>query len=440
MGFVGSLARRGRARSLCPAIACSLLALLACGGEDRGRALLIGIDGASPRIVGPLLRAGRLPNLAKLAARGVYKPLRAHPPVTSPRIWTSMATGLMPDRHGITGFGYMDETGVRRLFLSTHRTAPAIWNIASEAGLRVAVVNWWNTYPVEKVDGVIVSDHLLARDIEGRRRITGSEEEIEGPVAWPPPWPERVQALLADDTPVSGVGDPFADRERLPGWAKPHRLSTRYENDADVLRVALEVEAEVAPDLMLVFLPGIDRVSHVLWAAIEPPDAYKSPMPMTAEKRSAAAAALRSYYVYTDALIGRLLERYDTTRDLVLVVSDHGFEAGQKLGYLTGVHDGIDAIDGVFFARGPGVTPPGGPHRRFSVNDITPTLLAWLGLPVAQDMDGRPLPILGDEEPEWVTSYADTPVERLDARPSGAEEEILDQLRALGYIERDEEE
>ena len=63
-----------------------------------------------------------------------------------------------------------------------------------------------------------------------------------------------------------------------------------------------------------------------------------------------------------------------------------------------------------------------------------------LRLSVAEDMDGRPLPILSGIEPRWVASLADTPVERLAARPSGAEDEILEQLRALGYFEREEQE
>jgi predicted AlkP superfamily phosphohydrolase/phosphomutase len=416
------------------------MALLSCADARQGRALLIGIDGASPRIVTPMLRSGRLPHLAAIAERGVYAPLRAHAPIESPRVWTSIATGMTPDRHGILTFGYRDEEGVRRLYSGAERKVPAIWNIASSRGRSVAVVNWWNTYPLEKLDGVVVSDHLLASDVEGRRRITGSEEQTAGPVAWPPPWHERVHELLEDDSPLTDVSDPFADRERMPRWSKPHRLSKRYQNDADVLRIALEIEARTRPDLMLVFLPGIDRVSHTLWAAIEPPEAYKNPLPMTAETRIAGADALRAYYAYTDALIGLLLSRYDAERDLVVVVSDHGFEAGQKLGYLTGVHDGIKAVDGVLFARGPGVARPRAKHRRFSVNDVTPTVLAWLGLPVAQDMDGRPLPILQDLEPEWVASHADTPIDRLDARPSGAEEDILEQLRALGYFEREETE
>jgi hypothetical protein len=286
---------------------------------------------------------------------------------------------------------------------------------------------------------VIVSDHLLTSDIRGRRNITGSDEKTLGTIAWPRDWDARAKGHLEDDSPNTDVADPFADRESLPGWSKPDRLSQRYQNDADVVRIALDVEAEIRPDLMMVFLPGIDRVSHVLWATLEPASAYEHPMPMDAAHKQAGADAVRRYYEYTDALVGRLMERFDPERDLVVVVSDHGFEAGQKLGYLTGVHDGIEAIDGVFFARGPGVARPSGRHRRFSVNDVTPTLLAWLGLPPAQDMDGRPLPILEGADPEYVTSYADTPIERLPLEPSGAEEDILEQLGALGYLDQDGE-
>ncbi len=428
--------RNGTRRRIWLTVPCLLLAQ-ACGeAAPRGRVLLIGIDGASPRITGPLIEQGRLPNLAAIADRGVYAPLRAHAPISSPRIWTSIATGKNPNRHGIVNFAYEDEAGEQQLFLGSDRVGQALWNIASDAGLRVAVVNWWNTYPLEIVNGVMICDHLLSMDIEGRRRMTGAQTATVGAIAHPPDWDEQVGALLADDTPLTRVSDPFAERSAFPRWVRPARLTKRYANDADVIRIALAVEAETRPDLMMVFLPGIDRVSHVLWGAIEPAEAYEKPPRFEGGQREHTRWALERYYEYTDALIGLLAARYGPDA-LVMVVSDHGFEASRGLGFLTGGHNSPQSIDGVVFASGPGIGVPER-GRRTSVNDVTPTILTWLGLPVARNMDGRPASFLLDARVEYVASYDGNPIERLDpVVPSGAEDEILDQLRALGYLEGD---
>lgn len=413
-------------------LACLLFAL-ACGDAPRGRLLLIGVDGASLRVARPLLEAGDLPHLAAIASEGVFGPLRAHFPIQSPRIWTSIATGVSPEHHGILGFARESASGERRLYLSSDRRVPALWNIASEAGLSVAVVNWWNTHPVEKIRGAMVSDHVLWTEIEGRRTLTGAERPELGAVAWPLEWNARLVELLAAETPLTEVADPFLAVERFPLWVQPENLSRRYRNDTAVVRVALALERALEPDVMLVFLPGIDRVSHVLWAAVADPADYEQPLPMDRDQRAAAAAALERYYAYADALIGRLLERYGR-RDLVMVVSDHGFEAGGGLGFLTGQHTSRRAVDGLIFARGPGVAVPRH-NRRLSVDDVTPTALAWLGLPVADDMDGRVAPFLVDAEPERIPTYTGVPVERLEYAPSTAERALLEELRALGYAE-----
>ena len=59
------------------------------------------------------------------------------------------------------------------------------------------------------------------------------------------------------------------------------------------------------------------------------------------------------YYEYADRLIGLLADRFGPD-DLVVVVSDHGFEAGPTSGnnMLTGKHESLAALDGVIFARG----------------------------------------------------------------------------------------
>ena len=411
-------------------------ALVACGIGDRGgdRVLLVGIDGATLRVAEPMVRDGLLPHLTEIGRTGVYGPLRSHLPLVSPRIWTSIATGKLPEKHGILNFAYPGEgESEARLYLSIDRRVHALWNIASDAGLSVGVVNWWNTYPPEAIHGVIVSDHLLPREIGGRRWLTGAAAPERAPIIHPPEWAKRVADALSDEQPLTPIEDPFGDGSALPGWAKPGRLSEHYRSDEAVTRIALDVERGLRPDLLMVFLPGIDRVSHVLWGALEPPEVGGKGPAMSADERVAAAEALRRYYEYTDALIGRLVERYGPD-DLVMVVSDHGFEAGSTLKATTGIHTTGKALRGLIVARGRGIEPPAAPEP-VSVNDVTPTILAWLGLPFAADMDGKVTSFLRGGAAEEIATFDTTPIERASTVPSGAEQAILEQLRALGYLE-----
>jgi uncharacterized protein YbaP (TraB family) len=401
-----------------------------------GRVLLVGIDGASLRVIAPLIEAGRLPVLAGLARDGASGTLRSHRPIYSPRIWNSIASGKTPEKHGVEGFTFVDPAGVQRLYLSSHRKAHALWNIATTAGLRVGVVNWWNTYPPEVVNGVMVSDHAKPTRLGELRKLTGAEAaETEGATVFPASWQERVSRLYAERPTLPGLEDPFLGNLGLAAWMQKEELSKRFRDDAAAARIALEVEAETRPQLMMIFLAGIDRVSHRLWASIEPATRYDKPPAMNPRQRAAAREALELYYEYSDALIGLLSRGYGKD-DLVMVVSDHGFEAGEHLGDLTGVHEGEPAIDGVLFARGPGITP-GSRTEGTSVNDITPTILAWLGLPVGRDMDGRVAAILRtpDGGVGKIATHDTTQIQRVGTAPSGSEEQILDQLRALGYIE-----
>ena len=191
------------------------------------------------------------------------------------------------------------------------------------------------------------------------------------------------------------------------------------------------------PDVALVFLRGIDHVSHVLWGHLEPAERYPEHLRPNPDERRAGRAALERYYEFTDRLIGALARGYGAD-DLRLVVSDHGFEAGVVYETNTGVHHSELARDGVVFAAGPGIaagsvvargtTPP-------SVLDVTPSILAFLGLPAGRDLEGRPFPFLDADVPPPIESHADVPIHRLEGAASGAESAIFQRLEALGYLD-----
>ena len=216
---IGATSRRRRR----PALALGLLLIaLAAGCADepsRSRVLLVGLDGASPRIVREMFEAGELPHLAGLADRGLFVPLRSSIPLHSPRIWASIATGKTPEKHGIDAFVKRDEKGRNRLLLSSDRRTHALWNIVSDAGRRVAVINWWNTFPPEVIEGVMVSDHALPGEVE-RRRSAHEEHRRPGRSA-------RVSPALGR----ASEGLPSRSRSRWTGPI-PSRETTRCPDGA----------------------------------------------------------------------------------------------------------------------------------------------------------------------------------------------------------------
>jgi predicted AlkP superfamily phosphohydrolase/phosphomutase len=66
--------------------------------------VVLGFDGADPKLLSKWLAEGKLPNLALLAQAGTFRPLRTTNPPESPVAWASFATGLNPGGTGIFDF------------------------------------------------------------------------------------------------------------------------------------------------------------------------------------------------------------------------------------------------------------------------------------------------------------------------------------------------
>src|SRR5215218_595750 len=122
-----------------------LLGLLAGCARDPvpDRILVLALDGVDPDVVDLLISEGKLPNFARLKREGAYGRLRSERPLLSPVVWTTIATGKTPDRHGIGHFVAVNpRTGEELPVTSRLRHVKALWNIFSESGRSVAVVGW----------------------------------------------------------------------------------------------------------------------------------------------------------------------------------------------------------------------------------------------------------------------------------------------------------
>src|ERR1700721_1210922 len=68
------------------------------------KVLLIGWDAADWKVIHPLMDAGKMPNVQRLVESGASGQIATLHPQLSPMLWTSIATGKRPFKHGILGF------------------------------------------------------------------------------------------------------------------------------------------------------------------------------------------------------------------------------------------------------------------------------------------------------------------------------------------------
>ena len=417
-------------------LAFAILICVGCGYDApaRFRVTLIGIDGATWRVIDDLLVRGELPHIAALAATGVSAPLRSIRPLLSPAVWTTIATGRTRAHHGIRKFNRRQGG----LVSSRDRKVPALWTLASDLGLRSAVIGWWATYPAEAIDGVVVSERALkTRDDDVRKMVRAA---IDAPDPSSLVHPPEVMAAVVDLIGVEPEGDESeGERERV--------VRIMQSEDAAVIRSMIRLREQFGPfDLEMLLLRGVDPVSHHFWKFREPDaPAYRGRRPPPDELKR-YAGTIENHYRYVDRLLAEL-GAVGTRDHAVMLLSDHGFEAGHQKhrgAVLSGTHSSDAAIDGIFLASG-------GPFRRgvrlerISIRDIASTTLHLLGLRVPELLEGEVVTSAMDSD--WLLRH---PIQSTPSYPrastrrspggganpaSPADERIENELRALGYIE-----
>ena len=287
--------------------------------EARRSLLVVGIDGGEWKVVRRLWAEGKLPHLKDLAGRGVSATLRTAYN-SSPVIWTTVATGVTPREHGITDFVVPTPQGDVPIS-SDVRKVPALWNMLSKVGRRVAVLGWWGSWPAEEVNGVVVSDRAL---LSLERRV------------YPPSYLAR---FLAD------VQEARKD-PRLFQAGEEAQL-----RDAAMARTAVRLAGE-GYDLLLVYFRSPDMVSHGDWKYFEPEEFPGIDPAELAARRDRVPRV----YEAVDEALGHILDAAPRGVNVV-VLSDHGFHAArpeevkvvldmdavlERLGYLSRSGRGID--------------------------------------------------------------------------------------------------
>ena len=466
-------------RSWCMPVTGLLLFALGAGGcKDDGSSertassqppiLLIGIDGLEWDVMLPLLHEGKMPVMAKLMERGVYGLLQTFEPTMSPVIWTSIATGKGPRKHGILHFAKHQPGKGYQLFSNLDRKTKAIWNIASDYGKRVAVCGWWMTFPVEVINGVMVAQTNTTQQVQiekGKQIWKGRLiEGVAGQVYPPQRQPEMMNILWEVETSLPELTEDIFGHFPYPRSLLGERLWNNclwcFRADATYLRITEVLLRDPEPyDLMAVYFSGPDVVGHRFWRYMQPEPYDHSPTPEQVEN---FGKVIENYYQYIDQAIGQLVVNVGhNTR--IIIISDHGmhainhtarFDPDDPPNDVNSAHH-LDAPAGVIIATGLGIRQANTTKQienlqridlptLATVMDMTPTLLALMDVPIGKDMDGQVAESLVDSEvfetiPLRTVRTHDTEAWRKAHQElvggDAGQEERLKQLRSLGYLE-----
>ena len=150
------------------------------------RAIVVGLDGASMRLVLNMVGWGHMPHVAQLKERGVYRPMLNVFPTLTPPGWTALTTGSWPGTHGVMDFnirklgGRLDET-VWGINTDLSRSE-YIWNTMERAGRKPILVKWEMSWPPTVRAGVQVEG--TGPGVSNRHQIAGYHLFVGG--KWAP--------------------------------------------------------------------------------------------------------------------------------------------------------------------------------------------------------------------------------------------------------------
>ena len=400
--------------------------------------LLIGWDAADWEMIDPLLESGQMPALAQLIKGGLRGNLATLQPVLSPMLWTSIATGKRADKHGICGFTepLPDGSGIGPV-RSTSRKCKAIWNILSQNSLKSNIVGWFATNPAEPINGVMVTDQFFHPPLKGELPGTIRAESVHPSKLAQPSTTLRVttENLTGDDL------LPFIPRLAeidLKKDNRPLKLARRLARVASVQNIATALIQSEPWNLMGVYYDAIDQFGHEFMP-------YHPPRMEGVSERDFELyqEVMRGCYRFHDMMLHALLQHVDD-QTTVILISDHGYESGRRRPLLEQAKqdpEGCHRPFGVVCLKGPGVKKNDRLYGA-SILDVTPTILTLLGLPIGNDMDGRPWleafesPVKSERIFSWESVGNDTAgLHTEQSRQDPAEAaQAIEQLVELGYI------
>lgn len=244
------------------------------------KTLLICVDGATWDLMQPLVEKKYLPNIRKLIRNGVSGELLSSP-AYSPPSWTTIATGKVPEKHGVNNFSD-----------SRNRKARYIWSILSDFNIRVGVLNWKMAL-IEKVNGVMYKSSLL-----WEKRFPDSDIKEY--------YPDNLEEELKKN--VNFI--------RVPPLYSVELYKTNDAFEKNLINTSRFITNKYQPDFLAIGFHGLGEYQHLYWSAFQP-----QYFDITLKQAREQGGVITNCYKKIDRYLGYFIKKGYT----IIFVSDHGF-------------------------------------------------------------------------------------------------------------------